>query len=75
MLKKELTGKVPTLDEKLIKAGDTGTTLSRLAPIGKAMINNQIAEVQSTVDLIDENQEITVVKTDNNKIWVKLKNN
>ena len=74
MLKKELTGKVPTLDEKLIKVGDTGITLSRLAPMGKAMINDQITEVQSTVDLIDENLEVTVVKTDNNKIWVKLKN-
>ena len=75
MLKKELTGKVPTFEENLINVGDTGTTLSRLAPIGKAMINDQITEVQSTVEMIDENQEVTVVKMNNNKIWVKLKNN
>jgi membrane-bound ClpP family serine protease len=75
MLNKELTGKVPTFEKNLINVGDTGTTLSRLAPIGKARINDEIAEVQSTVEMIDENQEITVVKIDGAKILVKLKNN
>ena len=73
MLKTELTGKVPNLAENLIKIGDYGNSSSRLAPIGKALINEQYVEVHSVEGFVDENQEITVVQIENNKIFVKLK--
>jgi membrane-bound ClpP family serine protease len=74
MLKTELTGKVPNLAENLIKIGDHGNSSSRLAPIGKALINEQYVEVHSVEGFVDENQEITVVQIETNKIFVKLKN-
>jgi len=67
-------GKVNTLDEKLIQAGDEGITISKLSPIGKAMIKNNTVEVQSLEGYINENTEITVVKIESNKILVKQKN-
>ena len=73
MLKTELTGKVPNLAENLIKIGDNGTSSSRLAPIGKALINDQYVEVHSVDGFVDENQEITVVQMETNKIFVKPK--
>ncbi|MFH1319821.1 MAG: NfeD family protein [Bacteroidota bacterium] len=74
MLLTTIKGKVNTFDENLIKEGDTGITISRLAPIGKASINDNFYEVQSVTDFIDENKEIKVVKIEGSKIFVKLKN-
>ena len=60
--------------KNLIKIGDHGNSSSRLAPIGKALINEQYVEVHSVEGFVDENQEITVVQIETNKIFVKLKN-
>jgi len=69
-----IQGKVNTLDDKLISVGDTGIAVSRLAPMGKALIRNNTIEVQSTEGYIDENSEIVVTKTEPTKISVKRKN-
>lgn len=61
-------------DEELIKPADTGITLSRLAPIGKARINNMVVEAKSTGDYIEEKTEIEVVKIEGSKVIVKPKN-
>jgi len=74
MLTKAVTGKVHTLDENLIKVGDTGMSSSRLAPSGKGLINNILVEVHSLGNFIDEKEEIEVVKIEGIKIIVKLKN-
>ena len=73
-LNAEIKGKVNTFDEDLIKPGDTGLSISRLAPSGKAMIKNNYYEVESTTDFIDNNREVIVVSVRANKIYVKLKN-
>ena len=73
MLKTDVKGKVNVIDENKIKVGDTGNTVSRLAPAGKALINNAFYEVHSTGDFIDEGQEIIILKISFNKIYVKLK--
>ena len=56
-----------------MKIGDTGKTISRLNPMGKALINSILVEVQATEDFIDEEKEITIEKIHQNKIFVKLK--
>jgi membrane-bound ClpP family serine protease len=71
MLKTELKGKVPNLAENLIKVGDNGTSSSRLAPIGKAFINDQFVEVESVDGFVDENKNITVVRIEGNKLYIK----
>ncbi len=65
--------KIEALDIN-IKEGDFGVTISRLAPMGKAMINNMQVEVQSFNGFINENTEIEVMKISSSKIIVNLKN-
>jgi membrane-bound ClpP family serine protease len=72
-LKTEIDGRVGTLDENAVKAGDTGKTISKLSPIGKAMINDTIYEVRSEGAYIDPNREIKVIYIEGNKIFVELK--
>jgi membrane-bound ClpP family serine protease len=68
-----IEGKANVLKEGTIKVGDTGKTISRLNPIGKALINNLHVEVHSQDNFIDQEKEIVVVKVQNNKIFVKQK--
>lgn len=55
------------------KVGEEGTTISRLAPMGKVQINNFEYEARSQNSYIDENSEITVIAVESNKVIVKLK--
>jgi len=54
-----------------IHPGDLGKTITRLAPVGKAQVNNIICEAKSTGGFIDENTEIEVVKVLSTQIIVK----
>lgn len=72
-LKSTITGKMDQLDGLNIKEGDTGTTVSRLAPSGKALINNDIIEVHTYGEFIDHEKEITVISVKDNKIIVTSK--
>ena len=68
-----IDGKANVIEEGAVKIGDTGKTISRLNPIGKASINNLQVEVQSAEGFIDQEKEISVVKIHQNKIIVTLK--
>ena len=72
-LKTTVDGKMDQLDGLSIKEGDTGTTVSRLAPSGKAMINNDIFEVHTYGEFIDQENEIIVISVKDNKIIVTTK--
>jgi membrane-bound ClpP family serine protease len=72
-LKTTSDGKMDQLDGIDIKEGDTGITVSRLAPSGRAMINNDIIEVHTYGEFIDHEKEITVISVKNNKIIVTIK--
>lgn len=72
-LKTTVDGKMDQLDGIDIKEGDTGITVSRLAPSGRAMINNDIIEVHTYGEFIDHEKEITVISVKNNKIIVTIK--
>ena len=72
-LKSEIEGKVRTIKENTVKVGDSGKTVSRLAPIGKAMINDTLFEVRSEGSYIDADKEVKVIRIDVNKIYVELK--
>jgi len=73
MLQTQINSKVNIIDEKKIKIGDTGITISRLAPAGKARINDSLYEVHSLGSFIDQEMEIEVLKISYNKIIVKPK--
>ncbi len=72
-LKSEINTKIKRFDKEEIKIGDTGKTVSRLAPIGNVLINNKIYEAESKNKLVDENVEIVVIKVFRNKLIVKQK--
>jgi membrane-bound ClpP family serine protease len=57
-----------------IHSGDLGKTITRLAPMGKVMVNGVLCEAKSTGGFIDENIEIEVVQVLNTQIIVKPKN-
>ena len=69
----KIDGKANALADGKINIGDTGKTISRLNPMGKALINNMLVEVQVIEGFIDQDKDITVKKVEQNKIFVKLK--
>ena len=70
-LKEEVDSKVNTVDEEKIAVGATRTTVSRLAPAGKAVINGQTCEVHTVSEFIDENRPVEVIKIEGYLITVK----
>jgi membrane-bound ClpP family serine protease len=68
-----MDGKANALADGKINIGDTGKTISRLNPMGKALINTIQVEVQVIEGFIDQDKEIIVIKVGQNKIFVKLK--
>ncbi|MCF6242962.1 MAG: hypothetical protein L3J74_16665 [Bacteroidales bacterium] len=56
-----------------ITLGDKGKSISRLAPRGTVSINGLFVEAESINGLIDENEDVEVIKVKGNKIIVKLK--
>lgn len=72
-LNTKIESKVNEVDESKVKVGAVGVTVSRLAPGGKAIFDGEVVEVCSSHTLIDENQEVEVLKIEGNKITVKLK--
>ena len=70
-LNTEIDSKVNTVDEEKLSVGARGKTISRLAPTGKANINGIIVEVHTISELIDENQEVEIIKIEGYRITVK----
>ncbi len=71
MLKSKVEGKANIFKADAVKIGDEGIAISRLVPMGKALINNQYFEVSSTGEFIDEQSKIIVTKIEFNKIYIK----
>jgi membrane-bound ClpP family serine protease len=71
-LKATSDGKMDQLDGIDIEIGDIGTSVSRLAPSGKAMIDNEIVEVHTYGEFIDQDKEVRVISVKDNKIIVTL---
>jgi membrane-bound ClpP family serine protease len=72
-LSTSIDSKVNVIDAEKIKPGDTGVTVSRLAPMGKALINGEFYEVSTDGDFVDPKTEILVLKIEYNKVIVKRK--
>jgi membrane-bound ClpP family serine protease len=72
MLKTKIQGTVGTIiTEDQIKAGDHGSALTRLAPMGKVLVNEIVREAKSTEGYIDEHTDIEVVSVEGTRISVK----
>ena len=73
MLNSKIDSKTNVIDEEKVKKGDTGVTITRLAPMGRVLINGENVEAKSE-HFIDQNVEVEVEKILDYKIIVKLKN-
>ena len=72
MLKTNIDGTVDRdLTQEQIKPGDRGVTLTRLAPMGKIMVNEMVREAKSLEGYINEHSEIEVVSIEGTRISVK----
>jgi membrane-bound ClpP family serine protease len=73
MLRTNVDGTVDhDISEDQIKTGDRGTTLTRLAPMGKIEVNGIVREAKSLEGYIDEHSDIEVVAVEGTRISVKL---
>ncbi len=68
-----LEGRVNIVEADKVLKGDEGISITRLNPMGKALIKEEYYEVSSKDNLIPENTTIEVVKVEGNKIIVKSK--
>ena len=73
MLGSILEGKVNMVEQDKVVKGDEGIAITRLNPMGKALIKDEYYEVTSKDNLISENTPVEVVKVEGNKIIVKPK--
>jgi membrane-bound ClpP family serine protease len=72
MLNSNIDGNVGDIKhDPVLKVGDHGKTITRLAPIGKAIFRDKIVEAKSITGFIDENTEIEIVKIQNTNVVVK----
>lgn len=69
-LKTTVDGKMDQLEGININLNDSGVAISRLAPSGKARINNEIVEVHTYGEFIDQDTEIKVISIKDNKLIV-----
>ncbi|MDR2915791.1 MAG: NfeD family protein [Tannerella sp.] len=74
-LKTDIESTVISPRDMELKVGDEGTTLSRLAPIGKARFNNITVEAKSINGFIDENTPVIIIRIDGYNVVVENKNN
>ncbi len=68
-----LDGRVNVVEPDKVNKGDEGISITRLNPMGKAMIGDEYYEVTSKDNLIPENTPVVIVKVDGNRIIVKSK--
>lgn len=54
-----------------IKVGDTGKSITRLAPMGTAIINDERVEVFTTTSFVNPDTPLVVEQVEGNKIRVK----
>lgn len=71
ILKSDIESKVESYEKGSIHPNDEGRTIGRLAPAGKARINEQVVEVHSTGGYVEPNTPIKVLKIEGNTIFVQ----
>ncbi|PRY97830.1 NfeD family protein [Marinilabilia salmonicolor] len=71
MLSSSINSNVDTVVENSINIGDTGKTITRLNPIGKARINGQDVEARCPGQFLDPKTEIEVTEVYKTYIIVK----
>jgi membrane-bound ClpP family serine protease len=70
----DIDSKIDPLKGLNIEIGDTGFTVSRLAPMGKVKIGDSVIEAKTQGEFLDHNTEIVVIEVYSTNVLVeKLK--
>lgn len=72
-LNTEIDGKNDPLKDVKVQIGDSGTAVSRLAPMGKVKVNGFIIEAKTNSDFIDDGEEIVVLEVLSTNVLVEKK--
>lgn len=72
-LKTDIYSKNDPLEGITLQVGDTGITSSRLAPMGKIIVNGQIVEAKALDDFIDQDEEVVIIKVQSTNVLVERK--
>lgn len=73
MLSTNIDGRVNVMDENKLQVGDTGKAVSRISPAGTALFENELYEVHTKGDFIDQETDLVITRIEDNKIYVKTK--
>ena len=73
MLNTNVEGRVNEIEINKLDIGDIGKSVSRISPAGTALFENELYEVHTQGDFIDQETEIVIIKIEDNKIIVKRK--
>jgi membrane-bound ClpP family serine protease len=71
MLDTKIDGKAADSMEDLLKPGDRGKAITRLAPMGNIQVGEVITEAKSMGEFITVNSDIEVVRVKNKEVIVK----
>ncbi len=71
MLETDIDGKMKNVEDDLVKPGDIGETIGRLAPAGKAKINGITLEVRTNGIFVDPHTKIKVLKIEGNNVIIE----
>jgi membrane-bound ClpP family serine protease len=74
-LNSEITSKTEPFQGLTVSVGDMGKSISRLAPIGKVLINGKTIEGRSENEMIDENTPIIVIEVGTYNVLVRVHEN
>lgn len=70
-LNEESDSKVNQIDTQSVKVGSKGSTVARLAPTGKALIDGELVEVHAVNKFIDPDRPIEVIAVEGYRIDVR----
>lgn len=71
MLKTVLHGSANEINNDLVKVGDIGITIGRLAPMGKIKVNNEVVEVRSTGMFVNPGEKVRILQIEKSLITVE----
>lgn len=66
-----VSGITNEIDESKVKIGDEGTTIGRLAPMGKIRVNDEVVEVKTTGKFVDPGEKVKIIQIEKSLITVE----
>lgn len=66
-----ISGVANEIDPAKVKVGDIGTTISRLAPMGKIKVNDVVVEVKSTGTFVNPGEKVRIIQIEKSLITVE----